>query len=198
MAAAAIVLELLLAFNDVGGTSAVFAGQTDDPFFLDLRVFDLLYGANLSEAGVDSLTVTPSASRRRTKPSRSSRAAATSGSGKGSPPCSMKNCHWLCGMVALSATLRQALQALERRADGYVLPYRTAGSAWRHMQALCRAAEVTPKGVHALRHSAGTRLYAETRGLEATARHLGHSKLETTRIYAKWSARQLRETIGRW
>ena len=42
-------------FNDVGGTSAVFAGQTDDPFFLDLRVFDLLYGANLSEAGVDSL-----------------------------------------------------------------------------------------------------------------------------------------------
>jgi integrase/recombinase XerC len=33
---------------------------------------------------------------------------------------------------------------------------------------------------------------------EATARHLGHSKLETTRIYAKWSDRQLRETIGRW
>ena len=101
-------------------------------------------------------------------------------------------------VVALSATLRQALQALQRRADGYVLPYRTAGSAWRHMQALCRAAEVTPKGVHALRHAAGTRLYAETRDLEATARHLGHSKLETTCIYAKWSDRQLRETIGRW
>jgi integrase/recombinase XerC len=61
-------------------------------------------------------------------------------------------------VVALSATLRQALQALERRADGYVLPYRTAGSPWRHMQALCRAADVTPKGVHTLRHSAGTRL----------------------------------------
>ena len=76
-------------------------------------------------------------------------------------------------VVALSATLRQALQALERQPDGYVMPYRTPGSAWRHMQALCRAAEVTPKGVHALRHSAGTRLYAETRDLEATARHLG-------------------------
>jgi hypothetical protein len=38
-----------------GGKAAVFAGQTDDPFFLDLRVFDLLYGANLSEAGNDSL-----------------------------------------------------------------------------------------------------------------------------------------------
>jgi integrase/recombinase XerC len=101
-------------------------------------------------------------------------------------------------IVALSATLRQALQTLPRRADGYVLPYRTAASAWRHMQALCQKADVVPKGVHALRHSAGTRLYAETHDLEATARHLGHTKLETTRIYAKWNDRQLRETIGRW
>jgi hypothetical protein len=37
------------------GTSKVFAGQSDDPFFLDLRVFDLLYGADLSEAGDDTL-----------------------------------------------------------------------------------------------------------------------------------------------
>lgn len=33
-----------------------FAGQADDPFFLDLRVFDLLYGGNLSEVGHDSLS----------------------------------------------------------------------------------------------------------------------------------------------
>jgi hypothetical protein len=32
-----------------------YAGQADDPFFLDLRVFDLLYGGNLSEVGHDSL-----------------------------------------------------------------------------------------------------------------------------------------------
>ncbi|GAA1797473.1 DUF4331 domain-containing protein [Planosporangium flavigriseum] len=32
-----------------------FAGQADDPFFADLRVFDLLYGANLSETGQDTL-----------------------------------------------------------------------------------------------------------------------------------------------
>jgi hypothetical protein len=38
-----------------GSVGRVFAGQTDDPFFLDLRVFDLLYGGNLSEAGTDSL-----------------------------------------------------------------------------------------------------------------------------------------------
>ncbi len=32
-----------------GGKS--FAGQADDPFFIDLRVFDLLFGGNLSETG---------------------------------------------------------------------------------------------------------------------------------------------------
>ncbi|GGZ92683.1 DUF4331 domain-containing protein [Streptomyces echinoruber] len=35
--------------------ATTFAGQADDPFFLDLRVFDLLYGGNLSEVGNDTL-----------------------------------------------------------------------------------------------------------------------------------------------
>ena len=35
--------------------SLTWAGQSDDAFFLDLRVFDLLYGANLSEVGDDTL-----------------------------------------------------------------------------------------------------------------------------------------------
>lgn len=38
-----------------GGSSETWAGPSDDPFFLDLRVFDLLYGANLSEVGDDTL-----------------------------------------------------------------------------------------------------------------------------------------------
>jgi hypothetical protein len=33
-----------------------YAGQADDPFFLDLRVFDLAYGGNFSEVGHDTLT----------------------------------------------------------------------------------------------------------------------------------------------
>jgi hypothetical protein len=33
----------------------VFAGQADDSFFLDLRVFNLLYGGDLSEVGNDTL-----------------------------------------------------------------------------------------------------------------------------------------------
>ncbi|MGI8531863.1 MAG: DUF4331 domain-containing protein, partial [Geodermatophilaceae bacterium] len=32
-----------------------FAGQADDPFFLDLRIFDLVFGGDLSEVGQDTL-----------------------------------------------------------------------------------------------------------------------------------------------
>ncbi len=39
----------------IGSSGRSFVGQADDPFFLDLRVFDLLYGANLKEAGNDTL-----------------------------------------------------------------------------------------------------------------------------------------------
>jgi len=100
--------------------------------------------------------------------------------------------------VGMGASVKQALQGLPRRPDGYVLPYRTPKTAWQHVTALCEVAGVAPKGMHSLRHSAGTRLYAETGDLEETARHLGHTKLDTTRIYAKWNDRKLRETLSRW
>ena len=43
------------AITKLPGGGQSFAGQADDPFFLDLRVFDLLYGGNLSEVGQDTL-----------------------------------------------------------------------------------------------------------------------------------------------
>jgi len=43
------------AVRPVPGGGNVFAGQADDSFYLDLRVFDLLYGGNLSEVGNDTL-----------------------------------------------------------------------------------------------------------------------------------------------
>ncbi len=43
------------AVKQLPGGGQVFAGQADDPFFLDLRVFDLLYGGNLSEVKNDTL-----------------------------------------------------------------------------------------------------------------------------------------------
>jgi hypothetical protein len=39
----------------MNGRSKVVAGQSDDPFFLDLRIFNLLYGGDLSETGDDTL-----------------------------------------------------------------------------------------------------------------------------------------------
>lgn len=43
------------AVTEVAGGGRTLATQTEDPFFLDLRVFDLLYGGDLSETGQDTL-----------------------------------------------------------------------------------------------------------------------------------------------
>lgn len=45
-----------IAQGQLPGGGQNYVGQADDPFFLDLRVFDLLYGGNLSETGQDTLT----------------------------------------------------------------------------------------------------------------------------------------------
>ena len=61
---------------------------------------------------------------------------------------------------------------------GYVLPYKSAFSAWRRLNLVCARAGVEPRGVHSLRHAAGTRVVQETQSLEEAARHLVqlHSK----------------------
>ncbi|MDP9428343.1 MAG: DUF4331 domain-containing protein, partial [Actinomycetota bacterium] len=49
---AALRQEAIIPLPEGGKT---FAGQADDPFFLDLRIFALLYGGDLSERGIDTL-----------------------------------------------------------------------------------------------------------------------------------------------
>jgi hypothetical protein len=44
------------AVRSTGAGIRSWVGQSDDAFFLDLRVFDLLYGGNLTEAGDDTLS----------------------------------------------------------------------------------------------------------------------------------------------
>ena len=44
------------AVRQIEGGGSTYAGQADDSFFLDLRVFDLLYGTNLKETGTDTLS----------------------------------------------------------------------------------------------------------------------------------------------
>jgi Domain of unknown function (DUF4331) len=47
--------DLLRAGVKSAGVTDSWVGQSDDPFFLDLRVFDFLYGGDLSETGNDTL-----------------------------------------------------------------------------------------------------------------------------------------------
>jgi len=49
---------------------------------------------------------------------------------------------------------------------------------------LCKKVRITPRGVHALRHTCGTRLYRKTRDLLVVKRHLRHSNISTVQIYA--------------
>jgi len=109
--------------------------------------------------------------------------------------------------VPLSGTLLAALRALRPPDDhGYVLPYRSDFPARERIKRLAAAARlpdaeepVIPyRSIHALRHTCGTRLVRETGNLEMAARHLGHSSIETTRVYAKWSDETLHTTVGGW
>ena len=48
--------QAITGFEASVGKGRNYVGQADDPFFLDLRIFDLLYGGNLSETGADTLS----------------------------------------------------------------------------------------------------------------------------------------------
>ncbi len=96
----------------------------------------------------------------------------------------------------MSERLRAALEALGP-GDGRVLAWSDVRARAR-LQHVCPRAQVPYKGVHALRHYAGTRLMQQTNSLEDVARHLGHSSIETARVYAKWSDEKLRDALNDW
>jgi len=103
--------------------------------------------------------------------------------------------------VVLGTTLLGALEALgtARDPEVYVLPFRVPIRAQERMRRLCARAGVAYRGVHALRHSCGTRLVRESKGnLEMAANHLGHSNIQTTRAYSHWADEALTQSVGRW
>lgn len=101
--------------------------------------------------------------------------------------------------VNLSSTLVEALERvpLEQR-TGYLLPARSRIAVYKRLEAACRAAKVKFKGVHALRHTSGTRLHDETGDLALVADHLRHNSLDTARGYAKANNAQLKKAVGQW
>lgn len=111
------------------------------------------------------------------------------------------------GTVSLTGRLRAALVALRaapsranrQRANELVLPW-AADHARRRFRRLCARAGVEYRnaGVHGLRHAAGTRYYRETSDLGRVAAHLRHASVDTTRIYAKITHREIKDDIEEW
>ncbi len=100
--------------------------------------------------------------------------------------------------ITLSGTLRAALaDGKERGMRGRVLPWTYQVALWREMARLCQLAGVENRGLHALRHSFGTRAYRDT-DLQTTQRLLGHSSIETTTVYAKHNEERGRAALAQW
>jgi len=101
-------------------------------------------------------------------------------------------------IVAISGSLAVALAEYQGTWPGadYVLPYRARSTAWKHLKTLCAAAGVEFKGVHSLRHTAGTSIVASGLSLEDAAQQLRHANIQTTRSYTKWSNKRLKEYMS--
>ncbi len=101
--------------------------------------------------------------------------------------------------VVMSGSLAAALSAIPEAMRGeFVLPYRTRTSAWARVKALTERAGITQHGLHRLRHSAGTRMMAETHNLQEVAELLGHAQLDTARVYVAWANDTQQKTVGAW
>ena len=115
-------------------------------------------------------------------------------------------------MVNLSASLRRELAALMTvpitlsshisaaptpAADAHVVGG-TPESARLRLRRACSEAGVPFLSLHALRHTAGTRLVKSGRTLQDVARHLGHASVATAEIYAKWADESLQNELDNW
>jgi integrase/recombinase XerC len=100
----------------------------------------------------------------------------------------------------LAAELEQwrRLRLAEADGDPQVLRLRSQYGVYRRLKALCLRADVRFKGVHALRHAAGTKLYRQTGDLGQVQDHLRHATLDMARRYARSDRRKLRGSLDSW
>lgn len=110
-------------------------------------------------------------------------------------------------VILLPAQLCRRLQSYARRRgirSGPIFCTRTGAplgrqQVWRLMKSLCAAAKVPSGKVfpHNLRHLFATAFYAASHDIARLADVLGHSSLETTRIYLATAGEEHRRTINR-
>jgi integrase/recombinase XerC len=106
-------------------------------------------------------------------------------------------------LVSLTPRLAETLRAAGRRAlagdrRATVLALRSQYGVYRRLQRLCDRSEVRFRGVHGLRHAAGTRLYRQTGDLGQVQDHLRHATLDMARRYARSDRRALELALGEW
>ncbi len=106
-------------------------------------------------------------------------------------------------LVTLTPKLADALRTAQRlsMAQGgrlTVLTLRSQYGVYRRLRRMCDRAQVRFRGVHALRHSAGTRLYRQTRDLGQVQDHLRHATLDMARRYARSDRRVLERSLEDW
>ncbi|SMB77778.1 tyrosine-type recombinase/integrase [Deinococcus hopiensis] len=97
--------------------------------------------------------------------------------------------------VLLSSSLVADLHDLGPRASDVFVIGRTPEAARARLRTLCNRVGVPYLGLHALRHLAGTRLIRAGFQLQDVAEHLGHSDVQTARVYGKWADDRLREHL---
>ena len=97
--------------------------------------------------------------------------------------------------VTLTPSLVSTLKTLPQ--EGLVIGA-SQTAARQRLRLIAERAGTRYLGWHAFRHYAGTRIVRQTGNLEYAARHLGHSSIETTRVYAKWSDRALDDALASW
>lgn len=96
--------------------------------------------------------------------------------------------------VLLSGSLTRDLRELGGQGSHAVIG-RTPEAARNRLRTLCGRVGVSYRGLHALRHTAGTRLVRAGFQLQDVAEHLGHSDVQTARTYGKWADTRLREHL---
>ena len=95
--------------------------------------------------------------------------------------------------VLLSSSLIADLRELGPQQEGVAVIGRTPEAARGRLRTLCQREGIPYLGLHALRHTAGTRLVRAGFQLQDVAEHLGHSDVQTARTYGKWADDRLKE-----
>ena len=82
----------------------------------------------------------------------------------------------------------RAFHAQRNGQDRHLIKYYS-----RKFREACRAAGITGKKFHSLRHTFAVRHYLQTRDIYAVAKQLGHASVTTTEIYAKFNLKRLEQ-----